>query len=319
MLPMNDFGFISPTPTLIQAAAAAAFAAWPLVGSGDRVAADRAAVDAMRAHFNGTDFGGVVVIGEGAKDQAPMLYNGEVFGTGTSPLAWDIAVDPVDGTRLAAEGLPGAVAVVAASEAHTMMNCPDVYYMQKMVSSSAGLGVLDITKSASENIRSLAAKLNKPITEINVAVINKPINQNLIQEILSVGANWVRFDEGDVAMAVAAAMPDSEVDLLMGVGGNPEGVVSAVAVRVLGGFMQARLAPRSDHEIGAMVAAGFSQDQVLTLSDLVSGERLVFVMCAITEGLLLDGIATIDGELKMQTLVLDSLVELPQVLDVTLP
>ena len=298
--------FSSPTLELIEACVAAAVAAHPLVGSGDKMAVDAAAVDAMRASFNSFVFGGIVVIGEGAKDEAPMLFNGEVLGRGET-LDWDIAVDPIDGTRLAAEGVPGAVAVVAASEFGSMMNCPDVYFMHKLVSGPAARGVLDLDLSVGENLSRLADALGKPIAELTVAVIYKKMNYELIEQVQAAGAHWHRFDEGDVAMAVAAATPGSGIDLMIGIGGNPEGVLAGVAVQVLGGFMQGRLAPRNDDEVAAALACGYSPEQKLELDDLVRPGRKVFVLAGVTPGMLADAVdIDSDGVARVEVFVLDS-------------
>lgn len=298
--------FSTPTPELVQAAVAAAVAAHPLVGSGDKMAVDKVAVDAMRQTFNSFDFGGVVVIGEGAKDEAPMLFNGEVLGRGSS-LDWDIAVDPIDGTRLAAEGVPGAVAVVAATSLGTMMNCPDVYFMKKLVCGAAGFGVVDIENSASENIYLLAQALGKPVSQLVVAVINKAANQAVIEEVQACGAIWHRFDEGDVAIAVAAATPGSGIDMMLGIGGNPEGVLAASAVRALGGFMQGTLAPRNEEEVTSAIAAGYHPTQKLELDDLVGDGRQVFVLAGVTPGILADEVAAgANGSKRVEVFVIDS-------------
>jgi fructose-1,6-bisphosphatase II len=296
----------SPTPELVTACVRAAIAAHPWIGKNDKFEVDRVAVDAMRGAFNSFDFGGRVVIGEGAKDEAPMLFNGEILGCGDS-VEWDIAVDPIDGTRLAAEGVPGAVAVVAASERDTMMKCPDVYFMHKLVGPAEARGVLDIDLSAAENIRRLSVVLNKPVDALQIAIINKRVNQPLIDEVRSTGANWYRFDEGDVAMAVAAATPGSGVDLMIGSGGNPEGVLAAVAVRVLGGFMQGKLNPRDEAELRLAVDAGYGPDRVLTAEEMVQGSRLVFALAGVTEGLLAKGVELqTDSSFDVEVFVLDS-------------
>ena len=284
----------------------AAIASHELLGKNDKFEVDRVAVDAMRLALNAFEFGGQVVIGEGAKDEAPMLFNGEVLGRGTS-IDWDIAVDPIDGTRLAAEGVPGAVSVVAATERDTMMNCPDVYFMHKLVGPAAAAHVLNINLSPTENIRLLAQALDKPVSSLQIAVINKPVNQPLIEEVIASGANWYRFDEGDVAMAVAAAMPDSGVDLMIGSGGNPEGVLAAVAVRILGGFMQGKLNPRNEDEYEIAVQAGFGPDRTLDAVEMVAGRRLVFVLAGVTDGILAKGTkANGEGSIQVEVLVLDS-------------
>lgn len=299
----------SPTRELMEAAIVASRAAFRHVGSENKLSVDRAAVDAMRASLNSQKQGFRVVIGEGAKDDAPMLFNGEILGVSGS-IDWDIAVDPIDGTRLAAYQLDGAVSVIAASEPGEMMNCPDVYYMKKLVCGPEGVGVLDIDYSATQNIQNLADALSKPLAELSVAVIDKPVNAELIEEVKASGAHWYRFEEGDIAMAVAAATPGSGVDLLLGVGGNPEGVVAACAVRILGGFMQGVLAPRSIEEIEAALNSGFQLDKKFGLSELVGGTRQIFVMAGVTDGILVEGIKVFsETEMDVQLFVLDTDIE----------
>ena len=294
-----------PTLDLLAATLAAVSNCWPLVGDGDKHELDKAAVDAMRYSLNLAELGGVVVIGEGEKDEAPMLFNGEVLGMGKS-IDWDVAVDPIDGTKLAAAGTKGAVSVIAASERGTMLDCHEVYYMKKLVSSGVARGVLDIDASATQNINALAKALDIPVTDVRVAVINKPNNFELIEEVQSAGAQWVRFEEGDIAMAVAAATDRSGVDLLLGIGGAPEGVVTAVAIRVLGGYMQGILAPQTPDEIERALHAGYALDKKFELEDLVGGERHIFVLTGVTDGILVDGVKEADGELTIQSMVLDS-------------
>ena len=306
------------TRDILSATVAAAAAAWPHVGLGDKLAVDGAAVDAMRASLSSAQFGGRVIIGEGEKDEAPMLFNGEIVGHAdvtANSIEWDIAVDPVDGTRLAAEGIAGAVSVMAAAESGSMLESSEVFVMKKIVSGSAGKGVLDIDATPAENIQALAAALGKPISEVRVAVINKARNFELIAQVQDAGAEWVRFDEGDIAMAVAAATPGSGVDLLLGQGGSPEGVVAAVAVQILGGFMQARFAPQDADQISRGLAAGYDLEAKFELDQLVSGKKFVFVLTGITDGILARGVREVDAALAMQSLVLDSLLDGPVVLD----
>ena len=299
----------SPTRELMEAVIVASRAAFRHVGSENKLAVDRAAVDAMRASLNAQKQGFRVVIGEGAKDDAPMLFNGEILGI-SGAIDWDIAVDPIDGTRLAAYRLGGAVSVIAASEPGQMMNCPDVFYMKKLVCGPEGVGLLDIDYSATQNIQNLADALQKPVSELSVAVIDKPVNAELIEEVKDSGAHWYRFEEGDIAMAVAAATPGSGVDLLLGVGGNPEGVLAACAVRILGGFMQGVLAPRSIEEIEAALNSGFQLDKKFGLSELVGGTRQVFVMAGVTDGILVKGLKVFsETEMDVQLFVLDTDIE----------
>lgn len=306
------------TRALVDSVVAAVVGSRHLVGSGDKNGVDGAAVDAMRSSLIGSGFDGVVVIGEGEKDEAPMLFVGERFGgagdSGEIAPLWDVAVDPIDGTALAAAGVPGAVSVIAASLHGSMAIAPEVYYMQKLVTSAEGRAVVDLDLSAAANIRALSVALGKSIGDIRVAVIDKPRNAELITEVLAAGAQWARFAEGDVAQAVVAATEGTDVDILLGVGGNPEGVASAVAVQVLGGFMQGRLAPQTEIERAVALAAGLDLDRKFELHELVSGSRHIFVMAGVTDGPLTRGFAEHDGKLHVEVLVLDSAVGEPQVL-----
>lgn len=312
---LNEVG--APTLDLFAASVAAAAGAWPLVGAGDKNAVDQAAVDAMRSSLVTADFTGIVVIGEGEKDEAPMLFNGEVIGRNSGVIAWDIAVDPIDGTALAAHNLEGAVSVIAAAERGALLDCSDVYYMQKLVTGAAGIGVCDIDMTATENITALAAAKEISVTDIRVAVINKERNYDLIAEVEASGATWVRFEEGDVAMAVAAATDDSGIDMLIGIGGAPEGVATACAVRILGGHMQARLAPGDAEEIARALESGYDLEKKYELQDLASGNRFVFLLTGVTDGLLVRGIREQeDGALEVQTFLLDSSLSDGQIIDV---
>lgn len=307
-----------PTMGIFAATVAAAVGSWPLVGCGDKNRVDEAAVDAMRDSLRSASFGGVVVIGEGEKDEAPMLYNGERIGPGV-PLEWDIAVDPIDGTALAAEGIPGAVSVMAAAQRGGMMAAPEVYYMQKIVSGPAARGVLDLDFSPEKNIELLAGELGKSVAEVNVAIIDKPRNEDLINRVRKFGANWVRFAEGDVAMAVAAATEESGIDLLLGVGGNPEGVVTACAVHCLGGFMQGRLMPLTPDEVSIALDAGYDIERKYELDELASGERFIFVLTGVTDGILTKGVRETDEHFELQCFVLDSEVGDARLLEVRVP
>jgi len=257
------------------ATTAAAVAAGAWFGRGDKNAADAAAVAAMRAVLLPAPFAGVVVIGEGEKDDAPMLANGEELGSGNGP-ACDIAVDPLDGTRLVQEGLPGSVCVIALAPRGTLFDPRDVFYMDKLISSAPARGVLDLRATPTENVRRLADALGKPVTELTVAVLDKPRHTGLVAELRGVGAQVVLAGEGDVSSAIAAATPDGPIDLAMGVGGTPEGVLTACAVRAVNGFMEGRLAPQSDDQRRIALAAGHDLDRVLTLDDLVASDRVLF-------------------------------------------
>ncbi|MFM1927313.1 MAG: hypothetical protein RLZ06_889 [Actinomycetota bacterium] len=310
---LNDVG--QPTLDMFAAAVAAAAGAWPLVGSGDKFGVDEAAVNAMRSSLKTADFGGIVIIGEGEKDEAPMLFNGELVGAGMRP-EWDIAVDPIDGTALAADGVEGAVSVIAAAERGKMLDCKDVYYMKKLVTDAAGIGVCDIDMTPTENIIALAAAKEIAVTDLRVAVINKDRNKDVIAEVEASGATWVSFDEGDVAMAVAAATGDSGIDMLIGVGGCPEGIVTACAVQILGGHMQGRLAPSNPDELERALDAGYDLEKKLELNDMVWGERFIFVLTGVTDGLLVRGIREGDEGLEVQTFLLDSDLDEGHILDV---
>jgi fructose-1,6-bisphosphatase II len=300
---------LSPeTRALVDAAVAAVAGASHLCGSGDKYGVDAAAVAAMRASLQASGFDGVVVIGEGEKDEAPMLFTGERFGNSSTP-KWDIAVDPIDGTALAATGADGAVAVIAVSEHGTMALAPEVFYMQKLVTSAAGKGVVDLDLSPTQNVEALAAVLGKKVSEVRVAVIDKPRNSELIAELQAAGAQWARFAEGDVAQAVVAASTGTDIDILLGVGGNPEGVASAVAVQVLGGFMQGRLAPQTELERGSALAVGLDLERKFELHELVAGGRHIFVMAGFTDGPLTRGFSAEQSNanaINVEVLVLDN-------------
>ena len=266
---------------VVRATEAAASACQPLVGSGDKNAADELAVAAMRDALGRAPFDGTVVIGEGEKDEAPMLANGERLGTGDGPEC-DVAVDPLDGTRLAAENLPGAVAVIALAPRASMFDPRDVFYMQKLIAGSAGIDVLDVHNSPAHNAARLADALRKPLSELVVGVLDKPRHAFLVAELREVGARVHLVGEGDVSIAIAAATPGSGIDAVMGTGGTPEGIIAACAVRSLGGFMQGRMAPQSEEERTAAVAAGHDLDRVFTLDELVASERVLFVSTPVT-------------------------------------
>lgn len=260
---------------------AAALAARAWVGRGDKNAADEASVAAMRAVLAVAPFSGTVVIGEGEKDAAPMLSNGERLGTGDGP-AYDIAVDPLDGTRLAAENLRGAVSVIALAPAGTMFNPIDTFYMHKLISDATGIGVLSLSLSAAENVRALAAARGVAVTELVVAVLDKPRHLLLRRELEAAGVRVVLAPEGDVSIAITAATAGSGIDLVMGIGGTPEGIIAACAVRALGGFIEGRLAPQSEAEHLAALAAGHDLTALLGAAELVASDRVLFASAAVT-------------------------------------
>ena len=266
---------------VVRATEAAASACLPLVGSGDKNGADELAVAAMREALGRAPFDGTVVIGEGEKDEAPMLANGERLGTGAGP-ACDVAVDPLDGTRLAAENLPGAVAVIALAPRGSMFDPRDVFYMQKLIAGAAGVGVLDVLASPTQNATRLAGALGTPIDELVVGVLDKPRHASLVAELRGLGVRVHLVSEGDVSIAIAAATPGSGVDAVMGTGGTPEGIIAACAVRSLGGFMQGRMDPQSESQRSAAIAAGHDLDRVFTLDELVASDRVLFVSTPVT-------------------------------------
>lgn len=274
---------------IVRATDAAAAASAALVGNGDKNGIDEAAVAAMRAGLLDAPFAGTVVIGEGEKDDAPMLANGERLGRGFaaagSPAGYpacDIAVDPLDGTRLAAEGLPGAVCVIALAPAGTLFDPRDVFYMHKLIAGPAGVGVLSLALPAAENARRLAAATGRSVGELTIAVLDKPRHAALVAELRAAGVRLLLVGEGDIGTAIQAATPGSGVDLAIGVGGTPEGVIAACAVRALGGFMEGRLAPQDDEQLRLALAAGHDLDRVLTLDELVASERVLFVSAPVT-------------------------------------
>ena len=274
---------------LVRVTEAAALAGGRWVGRGDKNAADGAAVDAMRLMIDTVSMKGTVVIGEGEKDHAPMLYNGEAVGNGDGP-GTDVAVDPVDGTTLTSIGQPNAISVIALAERGTMFFPGAAVYMDKIACGAVAAGVIDITAPPEENIRRVAkAKGVKP-EEVTVTILDRPRHADIIAAVRSVGARVLLIRDGDVAGAIAAAMPRTEVDLLLGIGGTPEGVIAAAALKCLGGAIQGRLAPRDDAERASLIADGFDLDRVLTADDLVAGEDVFFAATGITDGYLLGGV-----------------------------
>ena len=288
---------------IVRATEAAAIRAHPFIGRGDKLGADGAAVDAMRAFLTTVAFDGRVVIGEGEKDEAPMLFNGEAIGTGTGP-ACDIAVDPIDGTSLAAAGRPNALSMIAVAERGAMLDASSVFYMDKIVTGEAGFAVIDIDRPIGDNLRSLATALGKAVSEIEVAVLDRPRHGQLIRDIREAGARTRLLLDGDVAGSIGAASPDSTTDLCVGVGGSPEGIVTACAVTALGGFMQARLHPRHDDERQRGIDAGLDLDRVYETGDLVRSDNTMFVATGVTDGVLVDGVRRISGIIRTESIVL---------------
>ncbi len=274
---------------LARVTEAAALAAGRWIGHGDKNAADAAAVDAMRLMVDTVSMHGTVVIGEGEKDEAPMLYNGEEVGNGEGP-GVDVAVDPIDGTRLTAVGQPNALAVIALAERGTMFFPGAAVYMEKVAAGAEAAGAIDVTAPPEENVRLVAkAKGVKP-EDVSVTILDRPRHADMIAAVRSVGARVYLITDGDVAGAIAAAAPRTGVDLLLGIGGTPEGVIAAAALKCLGGAIQGRLYPRDEAERQALLDGGFDLDAVLTTDDLVHGDDVFFAATGITDGSLLRGV-----------------------------
>jgi len=288
---------------LVRATEAAAIRASPWIGMGDKNAADGAAVDAMRKFLATVNFQGLVVIGEGEKDNAPMLFNGELVGTGAGPQC-DIAVDPIDGTSLTASGRSHAISMIAVADRGSMLDASSVYYMSKLVTSHEGIGVVDITRPIGDNIRALAAAKGKPVSEIRVAVLDRPRHDTLIQEIRAAGAGTRLILDGDVAGAINAARHDSRIDMCVGIGGSPEGVATACAVKALGGFMQGVLHPTDEQEKHRGIAAGLKFDHVYGLDDLVASDNTFFVATGVTDGELARGVRRVGPRISTESIVL---------------
>lgn len=277
---------------LVRVTEAAALAAGRWMGRGQKEAGDGAAVEAMRLMLSTTEMNGVVVIGEGAKDQAPMLFDGELVGNGRGP-AVDVAVDPVEGTSLLANGRPDAISVVGVAPRGAMWSPGPAFYMKKLVvgrKASQAFTADILNRPTSQILETLSEALGKSCRDLTVFVLDKPRHQQLIREIRETGARVLLRTDGDVAGALMALMPNSGVDVLLGIGGTPEGVIAACAVRALGGAMLAQLAPQRDDEREAVRAAGFGLDRVWTEADLVQSDDVFFAATGITDGVLMPGV-----------------------------
>jgi fructose-1,6-bisphosphatase II len=282
---------------LVRVTEAAALGCGRWTGRGDKEAADQAAVDAMRAMLDTVAMAGVVVIGEGEKDKAPMLYNGEEVGNGEPPEV-DVAVDPLEGTRLTSVGQPNAISVIAVAERGTMFFPGAAVYMDKIAGGSEAVDAIDIDASPTDNVEAVAKSKGVKPSEISVVVLDRDRNADLIAELREVGAKVNLITDGDVAPAIAAARAGTGVDLMMGIGGTPEGVIAAAAVKCLSGVVQGRLWPRDADERQALVDAGYDPDRVLTTDDLVGGDNIFVAATGVTDGALLRGVRyTKDGAL----------------------
>jgi fructose-1,6-bisphosphatase II len=275
------------------------------MGRGAKEAADGAAVDAMRAQLSVVSMDGTVIIGEGEKDEAPMLFNGERIGTGEPPKV-DIAVDPIDGTTLTALGRANALAVIAASEGGTMFDPGPLVYMEKIAVGPEAAGAIDIRKSPTDNLHSIAEAKNQPVENLTAVILDRDRHGELIKEVRSTGARIRLIPDGDVAGAISTAWPDSGADVLFGIGGTPEGVISAAALRCMGGEQQGLLWPRNEAERKAAIEAGYDLKQVLHINELVSGDNCFFAATGITDGDLLQGVHYAKGVATTQSLVMRS-------------
>ena len=291
---------------LVRATEAAAIRAVPYIGRGEKEKADGAAVDAMRAFFATVNFDGRIVIGEGEKDEAPMLFNGERVGSGRGQQC-DVAVDPIDGTSLTAAGRNNALSVIAVADRGTMLDASTVFDMDKLVTGPAGVGVVDIRLPIGENIRLLAKALGKPVDEIVVSVLHRPRHEKLIQEIREAGAGTRLMSDGDVAGGINAAHHNARTDMCVGIGGSPEGIVTACAIKALGGHIQGRLWAQTDDEKQRGLDAGLKLDgHVYEANELVTSDNTIFVATGVTDGQLVQGVRREGGYIYTESVVLRS-------------
>jgi fructose-1,6-bisphosphatase II len=290
---------------LVRTTESAALAASRWMGRGDKNGADGAAVEAMRTVLSTVPMDGIVVIGEGEKDEAPMLFNGEKVGDGTTPLC-DVAVDPIDGTTLTALGRGNALSVIAVSERATMFNPGPCVYMEKIAVGPDALGSIDITASPTQNLRWIAKAKRESVRDLTAVILDRERHTDLIAEVRSTGARIRLISDGDIYGAIATAYPDAGVDVLFGIGGTPEGVVAAAALKCMGGEIQARLWPRNDDERATAEAAGYDLAAILTTDDLVQGDNCFFAATGITDGELLRGVRYDPRGASTQSLVMRS-------------
>ncbi len=290
---------------LARVTEAAAMSAARYMGFGDKELVDQAAVDAMRHTLDGVSMDGVVVIGEGEKDEAPMLYIGERIGDGSDPQV-DIAVDPIDGTTLLSKGLPGAIATMALASRGTMHVPTEFFYMDKICVGPGARDAIDIDASVETNLRNVAEALDLSVQEVTVVVLDRPRHEELLRQIREVGARVKLISDGDIAAGIQAALPGSGVQVAMGVGGSPEGVLAAAAIRCTGGAIQCRPWPRNDEERGAAIAKGIDVNRVYHTEDLVGGEDVFFSATGASTGELLRGVSFHHGGATTQSLVMRS-------------
>ena len=290
---------------LVRVTEAAAMAAGRWVGRGDKLGGDGAAVDAMRQLISSVSMRGVVVIGEGETDDAPMLFNGEQVGAGEGPEC-DVAVDPIDGTTLMAKGMPNAIAVMAVAERGTMYDPSAVFYMDKLVTGSQAADMVDISAPTAFNVQAVAKAKGMAVQDVTVCILDRPRHEDLVREVREAGARITFISDGDVAGAVMACSEGTGVDLLLGIGGTPEGIITACAVKCLGGTIQAKLWPQKKSEFVNAAAAGLDLEAVLSTDDLVRSDNVFFVATGITDGELVRGVRYRGGGATTESLVMRS-------------
>jgi len=290
---------------LVRVTESAALAAGRWVGRGDKNGADGAAVTAMRQLINTVSMDGVVVIGEGEKDNAPMLFNGEPVGNGEGPEC-DVAVDPIDGTTLNAKGMPNAIAVIALAERGAMYDPSAVFYMEKLATGAEAADAVDIDAPVADNIRAVARSKGSTTSEVTVVILDRPRHEELVREVRATGARIKFISDGDVAGAIMAARPDTGIDLLLGIGGTPEGIIAACAMKCLGGVIQGRLWPRDDAERAKALDAGHDLSRVLSTDELVTGDNVFVAITGITDGELVRGVRYRAGGVITSSLVMRS-------------
>jgi fructose-1,6-bisphosphatase II len=289
---------------LARVTEAAALAGGRWMGRGDKNAADGAAVDAMRLVLNSVSMDGIVVIGEGEKDEAPMLFNGEEIGAGGPPC--DIAVDPIDGTTLTSLGQPNAIAVIAVSDRGSMFDPGPCVYMEKIAVGPEAADVVDLDASVTDNLRAVAKALGEDIDDVTAVILDRPRHAEIVKECREAGARIRLIPDGDVAGAIQTAWPESGANILFGIGGTPEGVIAACALKALGGAILGRLWPRNDEERSAALDLGYDLDRVLTTDDLVASDDVFFAATGITDGELLKGVRYWGDGASTQSLVMRS-------------
>ncbi|MEU4800708.1 class II fructose-bisphosphatase [Actinosynnema sp. NPDC023587] len=290
---------------LVRVTEAAAMSAGRWVGRGDKNGGDGAAVDAMRKLIGTVSMRGVVVIGEGEKDEAPMLFNGEEVGNGDGPDC-DVAVDPIDGTTLMAKGMPNALAVLAVAERGAMFDPSAVFYMEKLAVGPEAADVIDITVPIGENIRRVAKAKHSDVSDVTVCVLDRPRHESLVADVRKSGARIHFISDGDVAGAISAARPNTGIDLLVGIGGTPEGIIAAAALKCMGGAIQGRLWPKDDAERRQAIDAGHDLERVLLTNDLVRGDNVFFCATGVTDGDLVRGVHYRAGGCTTQSIVMRS-------------